>query len=195
MTPQLLAWQTSTDRTCPCMHGIQGPFREGVARIFDRVCDATPQHSRSEPRSRARPHTLWLQAHRPPHRRAARRVRGCERHREITAQTHDQRQRACAAHRALRASALSPPLAHRPCWTFGCVSTLSMQIMTVPGLLNLPVPRPPRGSTGGTAGLAGVPRIGWDRLRRRPARQREDTCRASASQEGEAVTRSSLLIE
>jgi hypothetical protein len=29
--------------TCPHTHRIQGPLREGVARIFSQVCDLTPQ--------------------------------------------------------------------------------------------------------------------------------------------------------
>ena len=37
-------------------------LQEGVARIFDRACDSTPQRSRSVPQSSARPCMLWQPA-------------------------------------------------------------------------------------------------------------------------------------
>ena len=64
-----------------------------------------------------------------------------------------------------------PPCRKAPGQTVRCVSTVALQILTVPELLNLSVPRRPHEQTGGTAGLAGVPRIGWDRRSRRASRR------------------------
>jgi len=151
------------------MCDIQGPFREGVARIFDRACDPTPQHSRSEPRSRARLHALWHKAHEPPppQRATHEQLRPAARDHGASA-----RSPAARAHTSPSPAAQAHTEASRryaaQVGTFGCVSTVSAQLVTIPELLNLSVPRRPCGSTGGTAGFAGVPRIGWDRLRRWP---------------------------
>jgi hypothetical protein len=67
---------------------------------------------------------------------------------------------------ASRASAVGPTRSMASRLDLRLRVNSTMQIVTLPELLNLSVPRRPRGPAGGTACLASFPRIGWDRHRR-----------------------------
>ena len=60
----------------------------------------------------------------------------------IAAQALTHRPRASARPRHLAHARQAPASTRRAGWTFGCVSPLTMQILTVPELLNLSVPLP-----------------------------------------------------
>ena len=102
--------------------------------------------------------------------RRERRASGCNQRREIAAHAHAYRQRRAHAEPS-RARAVRPLVGVMPRLDLWLRVDPIRRIVTIPELLNLSVPRRPCGSTGGTAGLAGLPRIGWDRLRRWPWRE------------------------
>ena len=67
---------------------------------------------------------------------------GTPRSARIAAQALTHRPRASARPRHLAHARQAPASTRRAGWTFGCVSPLTMQILTVPELLNLSVPLP-----------------------------------------------------
>jgi hypothetical protein len=101
-----------------------------------------------------------------PHERVEDACTGAPSRREIAAQAHGHWQSASTSHRALAQARQASPLVMMPRMDLRLRVIPNRQLMTIPELLNLSVPHRPCGSAGGTDGLAGLPRIGWDWLRR-----------------------------
>lgn len=137
---------------------------EGVARIFDPLCEADPPAFAlwTSFQRLTVAHCTVAAAHTPWETEAPIVPRVCAVWSGITAQAliTGERRRIC---QASRASAVGPTHSMACRLDLRLRVNCNMQIVTIPELLNLSVPRRPRGPTGGTACLTSFPRIGWDR--------------------------------
>ena len=86
---------------------------------------------------------------------------------KLAVPTYDADEKGCGRKHPQAACASTPvPPVHMPCIIRSVLPlrvASTMPIVTLPGLLNLPVPCAPHDAAGGTACLARLPRIGWDR--------------------------------